>query len=457
MSEISWVEKEVKKSKFSDQRLGERFRIIVRDLTKGFGQSIPLASQDWSNTKAAYRFLSNDKVSEEDILGGHMRASQERFSERKGRVLVLHDTTEFSYHRKRPEEIGYTRECKFIRNRRYKVCGLLMHASLVITPEGLPLGLTAIKFWTRKVFKGSDQLRRKINRTRIPIGEKESIRWIENLQESTKLLGDANRCVHIGDRECDIYEFYSEAQRLKTHYVVRSSVNRTTEGVKLYEAVEGSPSRGNYDITYCNKSGEIVQTTLAIKYQSVYIHPPEGKKKNYSKLKVWIVSAKEVLDSAKERKPLHWKIITNLPVKSFESAIEKIDWYAQRWKIETFFKILKSGCRAEELKLRTAARLTRLISIFCISSWRIFWVTMINRICPTLPAKLAFTATELLLLDKLKPSKIRSPKKTISHYIIKLAQLGGYLNRDRDPPPGNMIIWRGFARLHQINLGFELA
>ena len=49
-----------------------------------------------------------------------------------------------------------------------------------------------------------------------------------------------------------------------------------------------------------------------------------------------------------------------------ESAIEKLEWYAQRWKIETFHKILKSGCRAEDAKLRTAERLTNLIAVFCI-------------------------------------------------------------------------------------------
>lgn len=32
------------------------------------GASIPLACQDWANTKAAYRFFSNDRVGEADIL-----------------------------------------------------------------------------------------------------------------------------------------------------------------------------------------------------------------------------------------------------------------------------------------------------------------------------------------------------------------------------------------------------
>jgi hypothetical protein len=44
-------------------------------------------------------------------------------------------------------------------------------------------------------------LKKKINPTRVPIEKKESIRWLENVQPSTELLGDPGRCVHIGDRE----------------------------------------------------------------------------------------------------------------------------------------------------------------------------------------------------------------------------------------------------------------
>lgn len=72
----------------------------------------------------------------------------------------------------------------------------------------------------------------------------------------------------------------------------------------------------------------------------------------------------------KGRKPLEWKLITDLPVRSRRDAIEKLDWYAMRWKIETFHKILKSGCKAEESRLRSADRLANLISVFCILSWR---------------------------------------------------------------------------------------
>jgi hypothetical protein len=55
-------------------------------------------------------------------------------------------------------------------------CGILMHSSLAVTTEGLPLGLAAIKFWTRDKFKGTNALKRRINPTRVPIEQKESIR-----------------------------------------------------------------------------------------------------------------------------------------------------------------------------------------------------------------------------------------------------------------------------------------
>ncbi|WP_247363322.1 MULTISPECIES: hypothetical protein [unclassified Bradyrhizobium] len=66
----------------------------------------------------------------------------------------------------------------------------------------------------------------------------------------------------------------------------------------------------------------------------------------------------------KNRKKIDWKLITDLPVGSRADAIEKLEWYALSWKIEVYHKILQSGRKAEESKLRTAQRLTNLISLF---------------------------------------------------------------------------------------------
>jgi hypothetical protein len=184
--------------------------------------------------------------------------------------------------------------------------------------------------------------------------------------------------------------------------------------------------------------------------------PPIGKQKRYPGLSLTVIHAQEPT-VPKGRDRIDWKLLTNLPVKDMSDAVEKLQWYAMRWKIETFHKILKSGCKAEESKLRSASRLTNLLAIYCILAWRVFWLCMINRTMPNAPASVALTETECHILDHLFPSPgCHNKTKPISHYITTVARLGGYLARAHDSPPGNMVLWRGFARLTDIHLGFTL-
>jgi hypothetical protein len=125
----------------------------------------------------AFRWSANDRVSEADILAGHFQSTHDRAAATDGLVLVLHDTTEFSYQREKSAAIGITKSInsgrdKAGRLRSHTVCGILMHSSLAVTIEGVPLGLAAVKFWTRKKFKGTAALKKKINPTRIPIEKK---------------------------------------------------------------------------------------------------------------------------------------------------------------------------------------------------------------------------------------------------------------------------------------------
>lgn len=226
-----WTDQEIDETAFQDARLGRRFHDLLKQMGGGIGQSIPLACQDWASTKAAYRFFANERVQEADILSGHFSATRTRFEVSDGPILLLQDTTEFSYQRASPHLVGMTKSVnsgkdKSGRMRHHTVCGLMMHSSLAITIDGLPLGLAAVKFWTRKQFKGTAALKKKINPTRVPIEKKESIRWLENLRQSIELLGDPARCIHVGDRESDIFELYCLAQELGTHFVVRTCVDR---------------------------------------------------------------------------------------------------------------------------------------------------------------------------------------------------------------------------------------
>ena len=107
-------------------------------------------------------------MSEEDILRGHLDATRRRFAASDSPILVLHDTTEFTWKRRHSEAVGFTTKVssgkdKSARQRMQTACGLLMHSSMAAAADGLPQGMAAAKFWTRKKFKGTNALRKRIN------------------------------------------------------------------------------------------------------------------------------------------------------------------------------------------------------------------------------------------------------------------------------------------------------
>jgi len=461
----SWLDEEVQGCRFADGRLGKRFRVLLERLSKGLGETIPMACQDWASTKAAYRFFANQRVSEQEILSGHFQATRARFQVTEGWVLVLHDTTEFSFQREDPLAIGFTNRVTCGKDpaghfRMHTVCGLLMHSSLVVTTEGLPLGIAAVKFWTRKRFKGCNALKKKINPTRVPIEKKESIRWLQNLQQATTLLNEPERCVHIGDRESDIFELFCVAREAGTHFLVRTCVDRLAEdGTRTISQEMDKPhSKALHRVEVRDQRGHCARATLEVRWRRIRVLPPIGKQKHYPDLTLTVIYAQE-LGTPKDREPIDWKLLTDLPIRSRTEAIQKLAWYASRWKVETYHKILKSGCKAEASRLRTADRLVNLISVFCILSWRLFWITMLNRADSRMPAGHVFSKTERQLLDHLVPDhRVESAAgRSLPFYITKLARLGGYLARSGDPPPGNKVMWRGLCRLTDIELGFHAA
>lgn len=456
-----WLDAELSGCEFKDKRLGDRFKKIAKALASGSGKSIPQVCEEWAMTKSAYRFLSNERVDESEILAGHFQQTVKRIEECEGPVLALHDTTEFTYRRENPEEVGYTRKLpasqrvKAAFGDNPKACGILMHASLAITPEGLPLGLISTRFWTRQVFKNTNLLKRKINPTRIPIEEKESIKWIENLQASTGgISSDPSKLVHVGDRENDIFEYFCECEQLGCYFLIRSSVNRLADETTIAEELAMHEDCFEHTITFVDANGHQQRAELQVKVKHVELHPPTDKQARYPSLEVAIVSAVEA-EKPTDRERIRWTLITNLPVKTEQDALTVLDWYKQRWKIEIYFKILKSGFKAEESRLRTAERLSRLISIFCILAWRIQWITMLNRESIRLPPQIAFDEIDIKLLTHHRKG-LESPT-TLSDYILRLAKMGGYLARKNDPPPGNTVIWRGLNRLYELRTGYELA
>ena len=137
------------------------------------------------------------------------------------------------------------------------------------------------------------------------------------------------------------------------------------------ERCRGVPRARKNTVEVRNKRGEISQAVLEIRYARMVVLPPIGKQKNYPTVILSVIHAQEQ-EQPQGRERSDWKLLTDLPVASRRDAVEKLEWYAQRWKIETFHKVLKSGCKAEESRLRSAERLVNLVTVLCILGWRIF-------------------------------------------------------------------------------------
>ena len=310
----------------------------------------------------AYRFLDNDRVSEAEILAGHFDATCDRVSTTAGSILILDDTTELTYHREDAREIGHLGTSQVGSTTRplyHKVCGILMHSSLAVTQEGLPLGLSAIKFWTREKFKGSTALKRHINPTRVPIEYKESMCWMDNLRQSTALLRDPARCVHIGDRGSDIYELFCEAHDAGTHFVFRTCVDRCAGDGEhtIADEMAEEHCKGLHKVEVQDRHGNVSEAVVELRYRRVLVRPPRAKQSHYAPIKLTVLHATE-RGKPKGRDPIDWKLITDLPVTSRASAIEKLRWYALRWKIG----VSREGHVFKSVKVRPRPRDSGLVA-----------------------------------------------------------------------------------------------
>ena len=105
----AWVERELAGSVFRDERLGKRFRLLLAQLGSAMGESIPLVCQDWANTKAAYRFFSNDRVSEAEILAGHFESTRDRIAATEGPSLCSMTRPSSPINERNTDAIGITK------------------------------------------------------------------------------------------------------------------------------------------------------------------------------------------------------------------------------------------------------------------------------------------------------------------------------------------------------------
>lgn len=354
LGDTSWYEDEFIDLNLGDSRLGKRLGIIMNYRMQNPSSSIPDTFVTWAKTKAAYRFFSNSKVNPELILESHKNSTLNRLKD-KETILALQDTTEFAYTGlKEAEGLGYI-------NFSGTAKGFHYHPTLAVTVEGTPLGILDSHVWIReKLTKGRTENEKSYKKRNTPIEQKESNKWLKSYQTLCEIEKNNYKEFHlvsVCDREADIFELFNEYAKItnenKPDLIVRAKSNRViSEGSEklLFDELNNQDIFAEYCIIVPRKNGaQVREATLQVKFKEVSIKPPSNlkNKSNYSKIKLFAVTTNEV-NPPKDMDPVHWSILTTIPVFNFDNAFEIIQWYRQRWIIEVYFKTLKSGCNIEK-------------------------------------------------------------------------------------------------------------
>lgn len=462
-AKLHWSKTEFSEVSFGDKRLNMRFQKTVEKLSDQPLSSINQACGNWANTKAAYRLFDNEKIKPEQILDPHRKKTQERIAG-YSQVLVIQDTSFLNY-TDHPSVtglggIGYKNKHKHKRD----TVGLVMHTALAVSTDGISLGILNQEIWARDESKSSKK--QSVSRQRVPVEEKESFKWLRGIMQTAPLIPPNVQAITVCDRESDTYEFISKAESLGSQYLVRSSWDRAikvdSEDHYLWQYMEGLPSKGIYEIQVEAKriaKQKIAQSRTAkmeVRYSRVDLKRNPKKKVNrkecFPTVASYVVWVKEI-NAPDGIEPLNWMLLTNVPVNSYSDAIERVRWYKLRWHIESFHKVLKSGCNIELCRLETADRLERYITLFSIIAWKLYWITHINRVSPDKSCEefLSDHEWKALYCKINKTKSIPSKPPTIREATRWIAQLGGFLARKGDGDPGITTIWRGWQRLLDIS------
>jgi hypothetical protein len=424
----------------------------IKDVRKWFHfflekpcSSIPEACVDWANTKAVYRFYSNEKVKATSIMEGHLLKVLER-TEKYQIILKAQDTTDLDYtNHKSKKDTGYLK--------RYSN-GLSVHSTIAISPDGIPLGIINQQVWARdNEQKGKAEKRYEKN-----IEQKESYRWLESLKETEKLFENTKLQVMIADRESDIYDLFTLSRRKNSHFLIRAGQNRLLQHVdrKLFTAIEKSNSKGKFTIEVGRKKGQSSRIAeLDVKYERLIIKAPKNTSKEIKTVELNVILVEET-NPPDGIEAIKWILLTTLEINSLEDALTYVRWYSYRWLIERYHYVLKSGCNIEQLQLEDNTE--KAVAFYSIIACLLLRMTYQARIETQVSCEEILTKNEWQSLYVLVHKKADFPKEipTMKEAIRWLARLGGFLARKSDGEPGVKTLWRGCRTFYDIIEGVNL-
>ena len=469
MREDQWAKTEFENIDLGDKRLNGRLIKISDHFITSSESPINQACGCWSETKAAYRFFQNENVDYKDIVKHHALATKNRLAD-ESVILAIQDTTYFNYI-DHPKTSGLGILSRF--TGKYKkdiiTSGIYMHSTMAINTDGLPLGLLDQKITAREVLPAEKvEKKERSHNIALPIEEKESIRWLDSMRKSVELFGGQDKkVVTVADREADIYDLFLLAENLGSNYLIRASHNRkinkssihsNTSGEMLWDFMKKQKIIGKLEVNVPATDVNPKRTAVcSIKIGRFNLLPPrsfKGVGLGLTLQSIQIVEEKTPKGCSK----IDWILHTNLPINSYEDAIEKVRWYCLRWRIEVYFKVIKSGFNVERCRLETADRLIRYLAVVSIVAWRVSWLTLVSRLTPEGLAEDFLCEEEWkVLFTKFNPTrKIPKRSPSIKKVFIWIARLGGFLARKGDGSPGITHMWRGLKKLADMVAGLRL-
>lgn len=455
---MDWIIEEFGKLSLGDKRLNKRAKKILRHLSHNPTDSIPVACRGAAETKATYRFFDNDQVIPEKIQEAHREATLARM-EQHSVVLIPQDTTVLSFNTQyERQDAGPTTTDSSH--------GIYLHAAIAVTPDKVCLGVLSSKQWHRKELQKLKRRERTKKDYSLSIENKESYRWLENYNRANEYARKLpnTKIISIADREGDIYDIYEEAQNIfsnqeaKAHYLIRAKTDRKvcTENGKATEykikstLKEEKPlGQLNLEISETKKrKSRVAELTIYSKKIHIGLPDKRKKEKDYSPIEITAIYCVE-LNPPSAIEAIEWLLITDLSATTFEEAYEKIQWYAGRWQIEIFFKVLKSGCTIEKLQL-TEKNFSACLSFYMIIAWRILYVVIMGRHCPGISCECVFSKEEwqttYIVVHRKKPPEMAP---TLNEMTRMVASLGGYINKKSNPEPGVKTMWIGLRNMQE--------
>lgn len=432
---------------FKSSRLSERFIKTMENLKSQPDKSIWLTSGSRAEAKAVYRMLGNEKLDSKEILRCHRQATIERMAEYPV-ILAVQDTTGVNYaNHKKMEGLGYNCD---------KTLGINIHSCLAVTTEGLVLGVLDQTSFTRAIRK--DESADHDQKKRRPIEEKESYRWLQAMENSSKDIPSGIKVIHVCDREGDMYELFEKAASTGKSFLIRIIQNRpTVDSGRVIDAVRMLKPAGCVEVFIPRDSRRSIaarNATLNISYQNVHIKKPVTKKNDkrlMDHVSMHIIYVKEQqTDDATS--PVEWILATDEAISSVDDAFEKVGYYMQRWKIERFHYVLKSGCNIEKIQQRSVNKTVALILMYSVIAIIILALTYLARISPELSCAVIFDEGEWKILyctankTKVPPNEPYSIHDAVRYIAI----LGGFRGSPSDGPPGLKVIWIGMMKLYTL-------